>query len=312
MNYVLIITLLIMFAVIAAMAGFYRWLSWTREIESRLTDGTKQSSGQSKQGSRLAEQMNERIGKLSFAERLDRELNAADSNMTVSEFLLIRAGLGLGLFLGGWFFSGHWAGGILLGFIGWMLPAFNLQRKKAARLRAFGNQLPDMISMITGSLRSGYGLMQAISVIEHEMPDPMATEFGRVVRETALGYSIGDALDNLVDRMQNDDLRLVVTAIHIQNEVGGSLADVLETISSTIQDRIELLGKVRALTAQGRITGLLLSGLPFLVGAALMLLNPEYLLTLFQPGWILAIPISATVMVIMGNILMTKVTKIQV
>jgi tight adherence protein B len=256
--------------------------------------------------------MNRSIGRLSFAERLDKELAAADSNLTVAEFVMLRVALAVGLFLGGWLISGHPAGGVLLGIIGWMVPNMNLQRKKAARLRAFANQLPDMITMVTGSLRSGYGLMQAITVVESEMPEPMATEFGRVVRETALGYSIGDALDNLVDRMQNDDLRLVVTAIHIQNEVGGSLADVLETISGTIQDRIELLGKVRALTAQGRITGLLLSGLPFLVGAALMLMNPDYILTLFQPGWILAIPITATIMVIFGNILMGKVTQIEV
>ncbi|MEX1018558.1 MAG: type II secretion system F family protein [Litorilinea sp.] len=312
MNYVLIITLLIMFAVIAAMAGFYRWLSWTREVESRLTDGAAPAAGQSGQGARLADQMNKRINKLSFAERLDKELTAADSNMTVMEFLMTRAALAFGLFVGGWLLSGHPAGGVLLGLIGWMVPGMNLQRKKAARLKAFGDQLPDMISMITGSLRSGYGLMQAITVIEHEMPNPMAAEFGRVVRETALGYPIAAALDNLVERMQNDDLRLVVTAIHIQNEVGGSLADVLETITGTIQDRIELLGKVRALTAQGRITGMLLSGLPILVGAALMVINPEYILSMFQPGWILALPIVAVIMIVMGNILMTKVTKIQV
>lgn len=312
MNPILIITLLVMLAVIAAMAGFYRWLSWTREVESRLFEGASPTPVEGKQGARLADQMNRRISKLSFAERLDKELSAANSNMTVAEYLMTRTGLAVGLFLGGWLFSGHPAGGLLLGIIGWMVPAFNLQRKKAARAKAFAQQLPDMLSMITGSLRSGYGLMQAITVIEHEMPDPIAAEFGRVVRETALGYTIGEALDNLVERMQNDDLRLIVTAIHIQNEVGGSLADVLETISGTIQDRVELLGKVRALTAQGRITGLLLSGLPFFVGAALMLINPSYILELFQPGWVMFIPITAVIMVIFGNILMTKVTKIEV
>jgi tight adherence protein B len=312
MDSVLLIALLITLAVIAAMAGFYRWLGWTREVESRLAEGATPVASEGGRGGRLAGQINARISKLSFAERIDKDLAAADSNLTVSEYLLMRVGLAVGLFLAGWFFSGHPAGGVLLGVIGWLLPGFNLQRKKAARLRAFASQLPDMLSMITGSLRSGYGLMQAITVIEHEMPNPMAAEFGRVVRETALGYTIGEALDNLVDRMQNEDLRLVITAVHIQNEVGGSLADVLETISGTIQDRIELLGKVRALTAQGRITGLLLSALPILVGAALMLINPGYLLTMFQPGWVLIMPIAAIVMIIMGNILMSKVTKIEV
>ncbi len=132
-----------------------------------------------------------------------------------------------------------------------------------------------------------------------------------MLRETALGFSIGDALDHLVERVQNDDLALIVTAIHIQNEVGGSLAEVLETISQTIRERIQLKGEVNALTAQARITGSILTALPFLVGTALMLLNPEYMMGIFQPGWPLIIPTAAVIMVIFGNILMRKLTQIE-
>ena len=130
------------------------------------------------------------------------------------------------------------------------------------------------------------------------------------MKETALGYSIGDALDHLVNRVENEDLDMIVTAIHIQSEVGGSLADVLETIAATIRERIQLKGEVRAMTAQQSITGTVLSGLPFVVGTALMLVNPEYMMALFQPGWILAVPAAAVVMVIIGNIMMRKMTKI--
>ncbi|OUC05147.1 hypothetical protein RY27_29020, partial [Litorilinea aerophila] len=150
------------------------------------------------------------------------------------------------------------------------------------------------------------------SVIEDEMPEPMSTEFGRVIRETVLGYSLGEALDHLVERIDNDDLALIVTTIHIQNEVGGNLADVLETISKTIRDRIQLKGEIRAMTAQQRATGSILSGLPFAVGVLLMLINPEYMLGIFQPGWPLLIPAGAVVMIILGNIIMRMVTRIDV
>src|SRR5690606_33892306 len=106
--------------------------------------------------------------------------------------------------------SGMAISGLALSCIGWMLPGIYLSRKHAKRVKAFADQLPDLLTMLIGSLRAGYGLLYAVSVVEKEMPEPMASEFGRVVRETALGYSIGDALDHLVERIQNDDLALVV------------------------------------------------------------------------------------------------------
>jgi tight adherence protein B len=193
-----------------------------------------------------------------------------------------------------------------------MGPGIWLQTKKNRRAKAFGSQLPDMLTMLTGSLRAGYGLLYAISVVEKEMPEPIATEFGRVVRETALGYSLGDALDHLVERVQNDDLELIVTAVHIQSEVGGSLADVLDTISRTIRERIQLKGQIRAITSQQTMTGTVLSALPFVMGTLLFLLSPDYMSGILQPGWPMLLPISAAVMVVLGNIVMKQVTKIEI
>jgi tight adherence protein B len=261
---------------------------------------------------RLADRMTKRLSRMSFSERLERQLVAADSNMSVGEFIMIRLAAVLWAFLAGWFISRQPAAGLLLGVIGWAAPGMWLKSKQSRRTKAFGDQLPDMLSMLTGSLRAGYGLLYAISVIEKEMPEPMASEFGRVLKETALGYSLSDALDHLVERVQNDDLELVVTAVHIQSEVGGSLADVLETISRTIRERIQLKGQIRAMTSQQRITGSMLSGLPVVVGAALFLMNPEYMSGILQPGWPLLIPIGATIMVIFGNIVMGQVTKIDI
>ncbi|HXF64317.1 MAG TPA: type II secretion system F family protein [Caldilineaceae bacterium] len=312
MSWVLIVALLVSTAIYAAMIGFYRWLSWTRDVEQRMAESMAPVAAENHKRTALADQVNRRLSRMSFAERIERQLIAADSNLSVGEFLLFRAGITLGAFFLGWLISGMAVSGIALAMAGWAAVGVDLRRRQAKRAKAFANQLPDMLTMLIGSLRAGYGLLYAVAVVEKEMPEPIASEFGRVVKETALGYSIGEALDRLVERMQNDDLALVVTAIHIQNEVGGSLADVLEIISKTIRERIQLQGQIRAITSQQRMTGSLLTGLPFLVGLALMILNPEYLMGIFQPGWILAIPIGATMMVILGNIVMRKVTTIDV
>jgi tight adherence protein B len=312
MSSVALISLLSMAAVFAIMVGFYRWLGWTRAVEARLHASLKPVEAEVSNRPRLADRMTKRLSRMSFSERLERQLVAADSNMSVGEFIMIRLAAVLWAFLAGWFISRQPAAGLLLGVIGWAAPGMWLKSKQSRRTKAFGDQLPDMLSMLTGSLRAGYGLLYAISVIEKEMPEPMASEFGRVLKETALGYSLSDALDHLVERVQNDDLELVVTAVHIQSEVGGSLADVLETISRTIRERIQLKGQIRAMTSQQRITGSMLSGLPVVVGAALFLMNPEYMSGILQPGWPLLIPIGATIMVIFGNIVMGQVTKIDI
>jgi tight adherence protein B len=116
----------------------------------------------------------------------------------------------------------------------------------------------------------------------------------------------------LVARVQNDDLELIVTAVHIQSEVGGSLADVLETISRTIRERIQLKGQIRAITAQQKMTGTVLTALPFVMGTILFLISPDYMSDILKPGWPMLIPISAVVMVVMGNIVMKQVTKIEI
>ena len=311
MNLVLIIVLLVVLAVFAAMTAIFRWLAWTREVEERLAESFKPVAAEISGRKAVADSFNNRLRRLSFGEQIERQLTAADSNLSVGEFVMLRVGFALGGFVGGWLIAGQPVAGIPLAILGWMLPSFQLRRKQSKRAKEFGNQLPDMLSMLVGSLRAGYGLLHAISVVEDEMPSPIGPEFGRALKETALGFSIGDALDRLVERVQNDDLALIVTAIHIQNEVGGSLAEVLETITKTVRERIQLKGEVRALTAQARITGSVLTGLPFLVGTVLMLLNPDYIMEIFQPGWPLLIPASAVVMVILGNILMRKLTQIE-
>ena len=312
MSWVAIISLLMTLAVFALMVGIYRWLGWTRQVEERLHASLKPAETGPASRARISESMTKQLRRMSYGEKLEHQLVTADSKLSVGEFTVIRLAITLWAFLIGWLIAQQPIAGVILGVLGWMGPGMWLRNKQAKRIKAFGDQLPDMLTMLTGSLRAGYGLLYAITIIEKEMPEPMASEFGKVIRETALGYSLNDAMDHLVERLQNEDLKLIVTAIHIQNEVGGSLADVLETISRTIRERVQLKGQVQAMTSQQRITGTVLTALPILLGAALFLLNPEFMMGMFQPGWILALPIGALVMIIIGNIVMSKVVQIDV
>jgi tight adherence protein B len=133
-----------------------------------------------------------------------------------------------------------------------------------------------------------------------------------VVREVGLGFSLKDALAHLVRRVDSDDLELMITAINIQHEVGGNLAQILETISDTIRERVRLKGEIQVMTASQRLTSYMLVGLPIIVGVIMTLLNPNYMMGMFQPGWPLLIPISAGVMMVFGFLLTRKMMDVEV
>lgn len=312
MGWIGIISLLMTCAVFALMIGLYRWLGWTRAVEERLRASIKSVEVDSSSRARLSETMTKQLSRMSYGEKLEHQLRAADSKLSVGEFMVVRLAVALWAFAIGWLISRHPVAGLLLATIGWIAPGMWLRSKQAKRTKAFAAQLPDMLTMLTGSLRAGYGLLYAITIIEKEMPEPIASEFGKVLKETALGYTLNDALDHMVERLQNDDLQLIVTAIHIQNEVGGSLAEVLDTISHTIRERVQLKGQIQAMTSQQRITGSVLTALPLLLGTVLFLMNPSYMMGMFQPGWPLIMPVTALIMILFGNVVMRKMVQIDV
>ncbi len=312
MNVLLIITICVTIAVFLLLMGIHRWLQWSGEVQKQLAGVMPSTAVNASAGKAFAGKVNKRIGRLSFAERTEKLLVAADSNLNVAEFLIIRLGAAsAGLVLGA-LISGQLIGGILLAVIGWIIPGLWLRRKETQRAKAFAEQLPDMLNLLVGSLRAGYGLLHACNVVRQEMPAPLSDEFARVVKETSLGYSLDEALDHMTERVHNEDFELVVTAIHVQNEVGGSLADVLDSITATIRERIKLNGEIRVMTSQQRLTGWILSALPLLVGTALTLMNPDYMSELFKPGWQLLIPITAVGMIILGNLTMRWVMKVDI
>jgi tight adherence protein B len=196
----------------------------------------------------------------------------------------------IGFFAASYFviFGGQMVMSILAAFIGFFAPRIYVARETSNRLIKFEEQLPDTLSLWVNALRSGYSVMQSMEAIARDSPEPTATEFKRVVQEVQLGIDMDDALEHLLNRVESEDLDLVVTAVNIQREVGGNLAEILEVIGATIRERIKLKGEIRVLTSQGRITGYLISFLP--IGLALFLnaANPSYMGQMFENrlcGW---------------------------
>jgi tight adherence protein B len=246
------------------------------------------------------------------SEKLSLELTRANWQVSVSEFLLIRWGLTLFCLLMGWFISGLFLPGIGLAVIAYFVPNIYLRRSINKRQLAFEKQLLDVLILINGAVRAGFSLLQALELVVKEMKSPASEEFGRVIQEVSLGVSQPRALHNLAARMHNNDLDLVVTAVDIHHSVGGNLATMLSAVSETIRERIRLLGEVRVITTQQRYTGYLLSLLPFFIGGAMFIINPEYMLRLFEPGVMLCIPFGALLGIIAGHFAIQRIAKIEV
>ncbi len=265
-----------------------------------------------KQPHPLAGTLNRLLSTQRFSSGIATELARADLPLTVAEYVLVNIGsASIGFLLASWTLR-RLLFGLLGAAITAALPTLYLKRKQSQREVAFQAQLPDTLTLVVGSLRSGYGLTMALDAVSKQMPEPSAKEFGRVVREIGLSVPTSVALSNLVRRIRSDDLDLVATAIGVQYEMGGNLATVLESIAGTIRERIRLKQQVRVLTAQQQFTRLILTFLPVGLGIMLYILSPQYMSGLFTPGVTLLIPIGATVLVILGHLIMSKLSQIEV
>ena len=156
------------------------------------------------------------------------------------------------------------------------MPLLWLNFKRRRRMTKLTNQLPDVFEMMSQALRAGHSLAGSIQTVYEQLPPPIATEFAQVYHEQNLGVKIEDALQSMANRVDSMDVRFFVTAVMIQRQTGGDLAEVLDNISSVIRGRIELAGLVRGLTAEGRLSGWVLFALPALVFVATLYLNPTY------------------------------------
>lgn len=179
------------------------------------------------------------------------------------------------------------------------------------RQKAFTNQLADMLTMIANALRAGFSFMQAFELIAREMDAPIGREVQKVVSEVNVGGTIESALENMQKRVASSDFELVVTAVLIQRQVGGNLAQILDTISATIDERIKMRREVMALTAQGRMSGVVLAALPIVVAFVLNIVNPSYLEPLFADSIGHMCIAGAVVLEIMGYVAINRIVNIK-
>ena len=272
----------------------------------RTGGGMVSSAGEMAQG------IDKVLRSVSLGNRLAHMLRSADLQFTVVEYLLIWLLSISAMSALGYFISRSVLPTVLVGLIGALIPYMILRNRMTKRLRAFSNQLPNVLMQLSGSMRAGYGLLQALAFVAQEIPAPAGHEFGTVVRDVKLGQSTMAALEDLLNRVESEDLRLVVTAMRIQAETGGNLAEILDTVSETIRERVRIKGELRALTSQQRMAGYVLAVLPIVVFFCLMALNPAYESRLFMPGPTLCIPIGAALMMLVGFLIIRRIVALEV
>ena len=252
----------------------------------------------------------------SWGQKVARDLARADIKLKAGEYfsLIVISAIGVGAL--SWYFGGRTIPPAIIGAIfGSFIPSFYVKREKGKRLIRFDEQLPDMLNLMVNGLRAGFSNMQAMEAVSREMPSPISVEFRRVVQEMQLGVPTDNALENLTRRIPSKDLDLVVTAMNVQREVGGNLAEILDTISHTIRERVRVRGEIRVLVAQVMMSGKFLAVMPVLLTVGLYFLNRNYMMNFFNPDtrW-LGIPllIIGGVMILIGYFAMTKIASIEI
>ena len=246
------------------------------------------------------------------SEKLQIKLSSAFWKITDTEYIMMRIFGSILAFILGWWIPGNVLGGVFLGAIVILVPPILLERAIDQRQKKFHNQLLDVLTLIKGSVQAGYSLMQALDLAVKEVLPPASEEFGRVLFEVRLGLSLEEALFNLSERMENDDLQIVVTAIIINAQVGGNLSTVLEATISTIRDRMQLQGEIRSLTSYARYVGNFLSLLPFLAGIIIFFIVPDYFDTIKTELFTQVIFLVALFGVVIGNIWIRRIVQIKV
>lgn len=289
--------------------------------EAGLEFGSSEDEEDGKKPSAMTEWVDGMVKKTTYGERISQNLARADLKLRPGEFVALMGISSIVTAALAWVFFGKMEvtllGGIfaLVGAIfGLFLPRIFVGRMQKQRLKKFTDQLADMLNLMVNGLRAGYSTMQALEAVSKELPPPISTEFRRVVQEMQLGIPMESALDNLLVRIPSEDLDLVITAINVQREVGGNLAEVLETISHTIRERVRIKGEIKTLTTQVTASGRLLSAMPVFLVGALYLLNRDYIMNFFkEPIWCGASMLGCSaILIILGTVVMNKIADIEV
>jgi tight adherence protein B len=236
----------------------------------------------------------------------------AGTRLTPEKFFILSAGLGLGGAFASISAGLHPGLAPFCGLAAAILPLFWLTWRRKRRFAKFGSQLSGALELIARALRAGHSLSAGFQLVGTEVPEPLGAEFGRVFEEQNLGIPMDEALRSLCDRVPNLDLKFFVTAVVLQRQTGGDLAEILDKISHLIRERFNIYGQIQALTGEGRLSGVVLMGLPPVLFLAVYKLNPDYMMVLFTDPLGRKMMLGAIVLQLLGAVVIKKIVNIKV
>lgn len=313
----------LLFLLAFAVVGLVRGNASSKDLNERLSQfGGRGKAETTEDAARQAlARIDAMVSKSKRGSNIARDLARADLKLTVAEFIGLKIGaavLGVaaGIFIGRASFQAQFVAALVAGILFSFIPNIYVAQRAKGRIKSFNDQLGDTITMMANALRGGFSFLQTLDMVSKEAPKPICDEFRRVVQEVGLGRTTEDALDSLMRRMPSEDLELLITAVNIQMEVGGNLAQILDTIGHTIRERVRIKGEIRTLTAQGRISAYVITGLPIALGIFISLVNPEYMGPIFTFGmppdaWC-CLPVTSLVMIAIGYFVIMKIIDIEV
>ena len=256
--------------------------------------------------------LNKKLLKLKWSGSAGLLLEQAGTRHTLGFFILVSALLAfLGLTAGSWLHL-NYVLSILAGACLGCLPLWHILKKKRKRMEKFQGQLPEALDLVARALRAGQALSGALKMVADEMDDPIGDEFDKTLNEINFGVGVPEALKNLANRVDCLDLKFFVIAVVIQRETGGNLAEILENIARIIRERFKLHGRIRILAAEGKLSAIILTGLPFITAFVLFLANPEYIKILIRDSFGRVLAGLALSLMILGIISMKKMIAIKV
>jgi tight adherence protein B len=247
-----------------------------------------------------------------FSERLDAQLEAAGVSVRSGEFVVATVGAGLvGALLGAALLGSLMLALVVAGLCA-IGPTILLRLSLGRRADKLREQLPDVLTILASSLRAGHSFMQALDTVAKEIAQPAAAEFQRVVAEVRLGRPAEDALESLAERVGSEDFKWAVMAVNIQREVGGNLAEILDSVADTLRERAMMRRQIRVLTAEGRLSAYVLGFMPFGIGLYMFAVNREYISLLFTTKIGIGMLVSAGIALGLGILWMRKIVDIDV
>ncbi|MFA9561846.1 MAG: type II secretion system F family protein [Nitrospirota bacterium] len=256
--------------------------------------------------------LNDILSTMSNLGGLEKILQQANSQMPLGVFLLLSGVLGVvGMVVAAFMdYPLLVAGGV--GLVCLMLPLMKIKMQRTARFKNFERQLPEALDLMARALRAGHAFSVGMKMVGDEFPDPIGPEFNRTVEEISFGIDTPEAMANLNNRVVSTDLKFFITALVVQRETGGNLAEIIEAISRLIRQRFELLGRVKALSAEGRLSGIVLFVMPFVMGGVLWWMNEDYMRLLIEDDLGLMMLGAAGLLMLFGAVIMKKMCDIKV